>query len=129
MVCGEAPVDTGFPNCGRCEKCVRTLLELEISGGRATASAFPPGEITADDLDALAPEFWVHSYWRELIEPLRARGRQDLALAVCRVADRSLRFRDWLEERGWKGWIRGVDRRHLSGRLAGAIRSLRGPRA
>jgi hypothetical protein len=32
-------------NCGRCEKCYRTLLALEILGVRGRCQTFPPGEL------------------------------------------------------------------------------------
>lgn len=125
MVCGEAPVDKSLLNCGRCEKCVRTLLEFEAVGSPEAAKAFAPREITAADVERLAAEFWVNSYWRDLVEPLRERGRPDLSVAAGRLADRSARHRDWIEERGWKGWLRGIDRRHFQGRLAAASRGFR----
>jgi hypothetical protein len=125
MVCGEAPIDSDFPNCGRCEKCVRTMLELDVAGGLEAATSFPQRRITVEDIEILSPQFWVPPYWKDLVEPLCASGRRDLVAAVGRLIDRAERHRDWLEEKGLKGRIRRLDRRHLSGRLAAALRALR----
>ncbi len=125
MVCGEAPIDSRQPNCGRCEKCARTLLELDLAGGLEAAVSFPRRDFTAEDLDAISPGYWVLTYWRDIAEALAARGRKDLAAAARRVADRARRHRDWLEERGWKGQIRRFDRVSLGGHLAAARNALR----
>lgn len=74
-------------NCGRCEKCYRTLLALEILGVRDRATAFPPGPL---DLGRLA-EIWddrplfVRMY-EQLAEHAARAGRLDLVAAInsCR---------------------------------------------
>lgn len=125
MVCGEAPIDPRQINCGRCEKCARTLLELDLAGSLEEATSFPRRALTAEDLDALSPNYSVFTFWRDLTEALGASARNDLAAAAHRVADRAARHRDWLEERGWKGRVRRFDRVSLGGRLAGARNAFR----
>jgi hypothetical protein len=69
----------GFVNCGRCEKCVRTLLGFAALG-KPAPSSFPPGALTPEMLSVVP---WRHErdekMYAELIEPLRAAGRADLA--------------------------------------------------
>jgi len=70
-------------NCGRCEKCFRTLLALEILGLRERASSFPKEPL---DLGRLA-QVWkdrpivVATYVRLRTHALEA-GRHDVASAI-----------------------------------------------
>jgi hypothetical protein len=125
IVCSEMPIDERQANCGRCEKCLRTMLELEIAGLRESAISFPPREIFLENLDALSPAFWNLPFWRELVEPLRERGRVDLASAVSRLIERGTRHREWVEETNLKGRVRRFDRRYLGGRLLEMRRRMR----
>jgi hypothetical protein len=100
-------------NCGRCHKCVLTMLELVAAGRLADCPTF-----TADDVDprmtnALRPTTASSAgYYRELVAPLRARGRDDLAdavahkLAVHSEFERRRRARPW-----WSRLRRGYRRR------------------
>lgn len=86
-VCFLIELPTGpFLNCGRCEKCVRTMLALLAAGDDALRRApFPADDVTTDQVDALfsAPRIVV-GYYDELLEPLAAVGREDLAAAIRR---------------------------------------------
>jgi len=67
-------------NCGRCEKCVRTMLELESLGLLDKTQAFEDDAVDPGWLDAFSITIRVREpFYLELIEPLRARGRDDLA--------------------------------------------------
>ncbi|MBC2712401.1 MAG: hypothetical protein HGJ94_15875 [Desulfosarcina sp.] len=67
-------------NCGRCEKCVRTMLELEALGLLNKTRAFEENAVDPSWLDAFSIIIRVREpFYEELIEPLRARGRDDLA--------------------------------------------------
>ena len=80
----------GDVNCGRCEKCVRTMLALEGLGLLATSSAFPTNELTPEDLRSVRiVERGVEGDYVELLEPLHAAGRNDLT--------RVIRRRIWIE--------------------------------
>ena len=79
----------GGPNCGRCEKCMRTALAFAAIG-------VPPpeilgiGDLSADTVLACCRlnEYYV-GFYTPLVGPLRAAGRDDLAGAVEQViADR-----------------------------------------
>jgi len=67
-------------NCGRCEKCVRTMLELEAVGLLDQTRAFEENAVDPAWLDAFKITIRVRNpFYKELIAPLRRRGRQDLA--------------------------------------------------
>lgn len=67
-------------NCGRCEKCVRTMLELESLGLLDKTRSFEDDAVDPVWLDAFSITIRVREpFYIELIEPLRARGRGDLA--------------------------------------------------
>lgn len=67
-------------NCGRCEKCVRTMLELEALGLLDKTRAFEEDRVDPAWLDAFSITIRVREpFYEELVEPLRARGRRDLA--------------------------------------------------
>jgi len=70
-------------NCGKCEKCVRTMLALEALGVLQKTGAFPVREVTEDLVKKAV--FLSRSnvpLYRELIKPLREAGRQDLVHAI-----------------------------------------------
>jgi hypothetical protein len=98
----------GEANCGRCEKCVRTRLELLAVGALDRAVTFRDRDVTPGDVRSVRYPTELHRrYASELVEPLRARGRSDLASALEDVVRRSRR-----RER-WKRWRRrlGLRRR------------------
>jgi hypothetical protein len=72
-------------NCGRCEKCVRTMLELEALGLLQKTRAFEADRVDPAWLDAFRITIRVREpFYEELIEPLRRRGRGDLAEKIAR---------------------------------------------
>ena len=70
-------------NCGKCEKCVRTMLGLVGLGRLDQTRAFIEDDVTPD---MLAPfDITIRHrppFYRELIEPLKSRGRDDLVQAI-----------------------------------------------
>ena len=79
-------------NCGKCEKCVRTMLGLVGLGILAKTGAFIEDDVTADMLDPF--EITIRHrppFYRELLEPLKKQGRDDLVAAIerklCRKSD------------------------------------------
>lgn len=73
-VCWENPA--GAYNCGQCEKCLRTMVELRMAGALGRCRAFG----ATLDLDALARRRYrfdnpvVHRCWTEIREELDRRG-------------------------------------------------------
>lgn len=82
------PVGAGpRTNCGECEKCLRTRLEL-LAAGIEETEAFGPSLIPI--------EIWEHTvpgplgarltFYQDLVEPLRARGHHEL----CEVLEKKI---------------------------------------
>ncbi len=66
-------------NCGRCEKCVRTMLGLEAVGVLEKINSFEGQPVTPDLLDSFSITIRHRAhFYRELIVPLKTRGRIDL---------------------------------------------------
>lgn len=97
--------DADVLNCGKCEKCLRTMTELLIHGRLAEARTFPFDDLRPEQLEALLPQrprgrWTTHTeflrdmppllsehaseMWDEMAEPLRRLGRDDLAEIVER---------------------------------------------
>jgi hypothetical protein len=79
-------------NCGRCEKCFRTLLAIEILGLRERASSFPREPLELGRID----EFWddrpLHvSVYERLFKHAERAGRSDIVAAIARQLDRTPR--------------------------------------
>ncbi|CAG0954742.1 hypothetical protein ANRL3_00482 [Anaerolineae bacterium] len=113
-------------NCGRCEKCLRTMLELLACGKLARTSAFPAQDVTADQIlnihiDVEFPAPW----YQELVAPLTDRGRADLAHAIQEKLNEFEHHKVWQQEKDWKGLIKRFDRRFLRGVLYQSYRATR----
>ena len=70
-------------NCGRCEKCVRTMLALAALNVLDKADAFPSKTVTekmVKDIVNLKPN--TLPLYLELLDPLLKAGRQDLVEAI-----------------------------------------------
>jgi hypothetical protein len=114
----------GPPNCGKCEKCLRTLASLKGLGVERDLPTFPEGSLTPHAMRKRAR--WIstdHKFdqWREIEPMLRSRGEVALARAVRSNLRWSLplRFdRRHLGERGARSvrWMERVIRRHPSAR-------------
>jgi hypothetical protein len=75
-------------NCGRCEKCVRTMTELLAIGELHHTTAFDENDVTPDMLSAFRIDIRHREvFYGELIDPLRALGRHDLADAIAEGID------------------------------------------
>jgi hypothetical protein len=78
-------------NCGRCRKCLMTLIALEAIGARQRVTSFPPelnldpkilGEISINHVVAL-------TQWEDILDVIRENGREDLEPAVDSVVARA----------------------------------------
>ena len=70
-------------NCGRCEKCLRTIAELDAIGKLGEASAFQADETSLQMLDSVKIAYgYQNACWRELIPCFVAQGRHDLARKI-----------------------------------------------
>jgi hypothetical protein len=113
-------------NCGHCEKCLRTMLELMACGKLDQTAAFPAQDVTADQVlkITMGAEFPA-AWYQELIAPLTERGRLDLARAIQIKLAEHRRHMMWIQEKDWKGSVKRFDRRFLSGALYKSYRTIR----
>ena len=72
----------GPPNCGQCEKCVRTMLELLLCGALEQASTFPTREVTEHSIRDISTAIANPLFYSECRDGLRALGRDDLVRAI-----------------------------------------------
>jgi hypothetical protein len=82
-------MDQSDRNCGKCEKCLRTLTAFELLGKRDRCVTFPTD---AWSLDALASLRYRNDldrrYMTRLSEHARAQGREDIAKAIDHAVSR-----------------------------------------
>lgn len=122
-------------NCGRCEKCIRTMLALLALGVLDQTSAFPHDIAEEMVLSGVRiPDPDVKFAYQELMALLAERGHHDLARAVeyriarfdherdvCKMGIRRLGLQylsyHYRARGGWKAMIRRFDRKHLNGSL------------
>lgn len=107
-------IPAGFLNCGVCEKCVRTQLELLASGVKQPCPSFAQAGVRPAQLSQLSVLSEYHaSEYQELIEPLRQQGDAEMVAAVAEMMGRWERYRVWRDESDWKGLVKRFGRRYL----------------
>ena len=121
LVCNEAPLPAGITNCGRCEKCLRTLCEILSAGALDHASTFASRDVSPEAIRRLhTVEWYAIRRWLDLRAELA--NREDLVAAIDEWIARLRTAADWADNRGWKGSLRRLDRTLLGGRLLAARR-------
>jgi hypothetical protein len=104
----------GMFNCGRCEKCIRTMLTLLALGVLDKTQAFPTNDVSAelvlDKVDIHKEYIFLAPIYEALIGPLTARGRHDLAEAIQYVIAHKRQLT-------WKEKMLQFDRRYFRGNL------------
>jgi hypothetical protein len=128
----------GAYNCCRCEKCLRTMAELELCGVLDGMETFPL-PFTADGLRSLRIQPHLFGFWQEWLD--RAR-RANVDPALCEAIDEVLareRFQRSRTGQAVRAWVRRpldgvgltparlkhIDRALLHGRGLSAFRYLR----
>ncbi len=129
VVCFEGPLPAGQLNCGKCEKCLRTMTALLINGSLERFKVFGSPEVTVEKIQAI--DFGYHSelfdwLWVSFADPLKRAGRVRLARAITDKLAEARKHRAWIEERDWRGRIRRFDRKRLGGLLLKTSRRIRG---
>jgi hypothetical protein len=99
-VCWQDLPDDAPLNCGRCRKCVRTMLGLAALGRLGDVPTFPRHELTPADLAVCEVDRQTRRFYEELLAPLERCGRGDLS----RILRRQLR--DWHRAQRWPAWAR-----------------------
>ena len=102
-------------NCGQCEKCIRTMLDLLAAGVLHKSSAFEADDVTAEMIDKIRikkpdNDSTVDDEYLELIEPLERLGRKDLAQAIVKMIDRSFYPRKNMRQK-----LRRIDKVYFEG--------------
>ncbi|MGK7938406.1 MAG: hypothetical protein AB4206_21795 [Xenococcaceae cyanobacterium] len=118
-VCNEKEsYSEGNYNCGKCEKCVCTMTALVALGLLEQTATFRETDVSKKLL--LDTCYLTHAYqeycYRELLEPLRKIGRDDLVEAVQQVIIR-------YQEKDFKGLIKRLDRAFFKGNLLSYVRA------
>ncbi len=81
----------GAYNCGRCRKCLMTMITLEAFGARAEIETFPP-DLELDDIAAIeVGQVVLLTLWEDVLDAVRAEGRADLEPAVEGVVEKTKR--------------------------------------
>ncbi len=128
IVCFEGPLPDGALNCGRCEKCLRTMTALMTLGALENFSTFPASRVTVDALEQMSfgysPEHFEF-LWAPLIDALLARGEARVANAIRAKLREVKRLLAWQRESNWRGRMRRLDRRYLGGALTRVTRRMR----
>lgn len=88
-VCWKNP--DGAYNCGRCRKCLMTMVTLEALGLRDAVETFP-AELDLDVVASLElPQPILRTLWEDVLDAARAAGRIDLERAVESPVQRAKR--------------------------------------
>lgn len=84
-VCWQNP--GGAYNCGRCRKCLVTMIPLEAMGVRREIETFPP-ELPLEALEGAQITMPIQLiFWEEVLDLAEASDRPDLAAAVRPVVE------------------------------------------
>jgi hypothetical protein len=82
--------DRSDANCGRCEKCLRNMVILEILGVLGRCPTFPGGTLDLETVSRiLVKDEWQPEFYDALRQFAVSRGRPDVAEALERSLSRS----------------------------------------
>ena len=108
--------NTGYINCGRCEKCMRTKVELLALGALEKATVFSNNEVTKELLgNVVIMHDFMTQHFRDVIPLFKLQGRTDLVNALRKMIFkyRIKRTVKHLDARFCKGRIRQLRKRFL----------------
>ncbi|MGH7130212.1 MAG: hypothetical protein ACREIV_16705, partial [Planctomycetaceae bacterium] len=127
----------GAYNCGRCEKCLRTMIELQLCGALDRTGQFPR-VIPAADVRQLTISENCRKYWRRMLDHRHELGNQDLVDAIqvalrrsAAAGSASAKVRAAVARRLshiglTKGRIQEMDRRLFGGSLEQLLKRVQG---
>lgn len=94
-VCADPGRDPEQINCGRCEKCIRTMISLMLLDKLDSTPTFEANDVNAGDIERLwwreqgddaSPfgyiSYGAHHFWEQIMQSLREIGRMDLVAAI-----------------------------------------------
>ncbi len=107
-------------NCGRCEKCLRTMTALEAIGMLEKTTAFLRKDICEEILvnGAYIGDEGIRYCYLETVDLLKQKGRDDLVRGIKRIVDR-------FDEKDFKGIVQRLDRKFLKGNLVNSVKRLK----
>jgi hypothetical protein len=118
---------SGRLNCGRCEKCVRTMLGLLAVGALDKTNVFPSQNVSVELVRGPMksdPPVWrgydERASYIELFGPLTKLKRNDLVIAIKKL----IAMAQSRESHGLKKWLSAFDQRYLRGCLQRMKRAL-----
>ncbi|WP_199930490.1 hypothetical protein [Sedimenticola thiotaurini] len=108
-------IPDGFLNCGKCEKCLRTKLELIASGiDPDTIGSFSVPGIDLERLHKISPStLYLASEYEELLDPLNALNRTDLTIPIESIIEKWTKWSDWKNEKTTTGLLKQLIRKFL----------------
>jgi hypothetical protein len=126
--CWENP--EGAYNCGRCRKCVQTMLSLELHGALQGVETFP-SDLDLDLLEGFELNQSISLViWEDLLAAVREAGRTDVEPAVAAFVEKGRRtmglartYRSRPSRDGVPGTLSGVEREALEAELATVLES------
>lgn len=103
-VCGKPPGQkNGLINCSECQKCVRTMAALDLSGvDKQECTSFDWSNYSPDKVSKVTlhhPNEYI--FFEELIEAGRTRGRDDVSSAADVAIRRSSKFKPLVAVEGY----------------------------
>jgi hypothetical protein len=104
----DLPPET--PNCGMCEKCVRTMVGLLVWKALPRFTTFPRDDVTPEMIDAIqirAPYTYITMV--ELLAGLERVGRGDLVRAIRAQVERVTTEGHWARQK--RKWRRSLAKR------------------
>jgi len=119
-VCNKTELyQPGMLNCGKCEKCVRTMISLLVFDVLKKASAFPLHEVSEEMVNICGPlASNTFFFSEELVAPLVKIGRHDLSRAIERkIAEYHHSERSMTLRKKYVEPILEYDQKHFNGRL------------
>ena len=119
-VCNKTELyQPGLLNCGKCEKCVRTMMSLLVFGVLKKASAFPVHDVSEEMVNVCGPlASNTFFFSEELVAPLAKIGRHDLVRAIERkIAEYHHSEKSRTLRKKFIEPILEYDQKHLNGRL------------
>jgi hypothetical protein len=122
--CWQEQLTTEAINCGRCGKCLRTMIQLAALGALERTNAFPTRDVSPKMIQSIPIDAWLVRHLVACLEPFLRRGRPDLAAAIQRRIDEHRHA--VARAGGWREVVREWDRHLTGGRLRRSFCRLRG---